>query len=413
MSPAGQPRAGRGRGMSGLDGMLLVARREMATRIRDRAFQVGLMVTLLILLGVIVLPKVLGGDNNRFSVGLLGTAGRLQPALGQSAAAAGVTLEISRPASRAEAEAQVRDGRLDAVLDGDREIVVKRDLDNRLAAVVQSAHQQVVGAQRLGSAGIDPARVAAALSVAPLAVDQLNGEDKASGRKQAVALFAVLFLYGQMFGYAMWVALGVVEEKASRVVELLLATLRPWQLLAGKVAGIGVLGLLQFLVLGMAGVTAGLATGALSVPGEALGTIAHVLVWFVLGYAFYACLAAAVAARVSRQEDLQSAIGPLQVLLMGSFFLAIYAAQQPLGRMAGMLSFVPPFSAMLMPLRVAAGGAGPAQVAAALLVMLLATAALVRLAGWIYAGAVLRTGSKVPLADALRSGRAHRVTTAA
>src|SRR5215470_15083322 len=98
--------------MSGLDGMLLVARREMATRIRDRAFQVGLLITLLILLGVIVLPKVLGGDNNRFTVGLLGTAERLQPALASSAAAAGVTLDISRPASRAEAEAQVRDGHL-------------------------------------------------------------------------------------------------------------------------------------------------------------------------------------------------------------------------------------------------------------------------------------------------------------
>jgi len=399
--------------MTGLDGVLLVARREAATRIRDRAFQVSALITVLILLAIIVLPKVLGGDSNRFTVGLLGTAGRLQPALVSSAAAAGVTLEISRPASRAAADQQVRDGHLDAVLDGDREIVVKRDLDNRLAPIVQSAYQRVVGAERLGSAGIDPARVDAALSVPPLAVDKLNGEDKASGRKQAVALFAVFFLYGQMFGYAMLVALGVVEEKASRVVELLLATLRPWQLLAGKVAGIGVLGLLQFLVLGVAGVTAALATGALSVPGEALGTIGHVLVWFIVGYAFYSCMAAAVAALVSRQEDLQSAIGPLQVLLMGSFIVAIYAAQQPLGRMTTVLSFVPPFSAMLMPLRVAAGGAGPAQVAVALLVMLVATAGLVRLAGWIYAGAVLRTGSKVRLADALRSGRAHRVTTAA
>src|SRR5262249_30648802 len=104
---------------------------------------------------------------------------------------------------------------------------------------------------------------------------------------------------------------------------------------------------------------------------------------------------------------------PLQILLMGSFFLAVYAAQQPLGQLAGTLSFVPPFSSMLMPLRVAAGGAGPGQVTVALLIMLLATAALVRLAGGAHAGAAPRTCSQVPPADALRAGRPHRISTAA
>jgi ABC-2 type transport system permease protein len=399
--------------VSGAAGALLVARREFSTRLRDRGFQIGMLITLAILLGIIVLPKVFGGNGDEFSIGLLGEASRLRPALEQTAATAGLTLRISPVSSLAAAEQAVQDGTLDAVLDGDRQIVVKDNLDNRLAAVVQSAHQQVVGAQRLGSAGIDPSKVAAALAVPPLGVDKLSGGDTSSGRKQQVAFFAVIFLYGQMFGYAMWVALGVVEEKASRVVELLLATLRPWQLLAGKVAGIGALGLLQFVVLGVSGLVAALATGALSVPGEAVGTIGHVLVWFVLGYAFYSCMAAAVAARVSRQEDLQSAIGPLQILLMGSFFLAIVAAQQPLGTLARTLSFVPPFSAMLMPLRVAAGGAGLGQVLLALAIMLAATGGLVRLAGWVYAGAVLRTGSKVSLADALRAGRAHKVSAAA
>jgi len=399
--------------MTNARGTLLVARREFSTRIRDRGFLIGAAITLVILLGIIVLPKVLGGNGDEFSVGLLGNATRMRPALQQAAGSAGVTLNFSTVTSRAEAEGAVRSGTLDAVLDDDRGVVVKDNLDNRLATVVQAAHQQVVGAERLAAAGIDPAKVSAALAVPPLSVDKLSGGSTASGRRQQVAFFAVIFLYGQMFGYAMWVALGVVEEKASRVVELLLATLRPWQLLAGKVAGIGVLGLLQFVVLGVAGLAAGLATGALSVPGEALGTIGHVLVWFVLGYAFYSCMAAAVAARVSRQEDLQSAIGPMQILLMGSFFLAIFAAQQPLGTLAETLSYVPPFSAMLMPLRVAAGGAGLGQILLALVVMLVATGGLVRLAGWVYADAVLRTGSKVSLADALRAGRAHKVSAAA
>jgi ABC-2 type transport system permease protein len=292
-------------------GVWLVARREITTRIRDRGFQIGMVITLVILLGIIVLPKVFGGNGNEFDVGLLGSANQLRPALEQQASNAGITLHLSAVEDRATADRQVKEGDVNAVVAGDQGIIVKDNLDNRLAALVQGAYQQQVSAQRLAAAGIDPAKVSRALSVSALPVSKLTGGDTASGRKQQVAFFAVVFLYGQMFGYAMWVALGVVEEKASRVVELLLATLRPWQLLAGKVAGIGVLGLLQFVLLGVAGLVAGTATGALSVPTEAIGTIGHVLVWFVLGYAFYSCMAAAVAARVSRQEDLQSAIGPM------------------------------------------------------------------------------------------------------
>ena len=105
----------------------------------------------------------------------------------------------------------------------------------------------------------------------------------------------MLLLYFQLIGYGVWVALGVVEEKSSRVVELLLATLRPWQLLAGKVIGIGLLGLAQLVLTGLVGIAAGLATGAIDVPSGILGVAGQVLVWFLLGFAFYACLYAALA----------------------------------------------------------------------------------------------------------------------
>lgn len=389
--------------------VLLVARREFGTRIRERGFQAGLVITLLILVGVIVLPKVFGGNDNDFTVGLQGSATRLQPVLAQTAKTSGITLHLSTVDSEQAGRQQVSDGTLTAVVVGDRQVIVKKTLDNRLTVLLQGAYQQVRSTERLAAAGINPVRVQQALAVPALPVQSLNSADQASGRKQAVAFFAVIFLYGQLFGYAMWVALGVVEEKSSRVIELLLSTLRPWQLLAGKVAGIGLLGLIQFVILGVAGLGAALATKTLSVPGEAIGTIGHVLVWFLFGYTFYACLAAGIAARVSRQEDLQNAIGPLQVLLIGSFFIAIFAGQHPNEQLASVLSFVPPFSAMVMPLRVAAGAASTGQVLLALLFMLVATLALVRFAAWVYAGAVLRIGAKVRLADALRSGREQQV----
>jgi ABC-2 type transport system permease protein len=208
------------------------------------------------------------------------------------------------------------------------------------------------------------------------------------------------------------VALGVVEEKSSRVVELLLATLRPWQLLAGKVIGIGLLGLGQLVLTGVVGIAAAVGTGAVDVPSGILGVAGQVLVWFLLGFAFYACLFAALASLVSRQEEVQNVTTPLSVLLLGSFFLAIAALSSPDSALVRVGSIVPPFSTMVMPIRWAAGEAPLWQLGLAVLLMVLAVVALIRFAGRVYAGAVLRSGPRVKLSDALAAGKEAGRTTA-
>lgn len=388
-----------------LTAVRLVARRELVVRIRERGFQVSAAITLLVVVGIIVIPRLLDRGPASYRVGVVGTATRLAPEIERSARASGVTVHVVTVASVAEATSQLTHGSLDAAVDGTRRILTKGTLDARLAAVLQGAHQQQVMVRGLVDAGVSASRIPALLAVPPLPVESLRDSGSGGGQRQLVATVAVFVLYGQMIGYAMWVALGVVEEKSSRVVELLLAALKPWQLLAGKVTGIGLLGLLQFTLVGV--VAAGLAVGmgVVAVPADAIGTIGHVLVWFVFGYVFYACLAAAIAARVSRQEDLQNAIGPMQILLMGSLFVALFAGQQPDSPVAAALSYVPPFSALLMPLRVAAGVTGIGSSVLAMAIMAVATAGLVRLAGWVYAGAVLRTGGRVRFREALRAGR--------
>ena len=102
-------------------------------------------------------------------------------------------------------------------------------------------------------------------------------------------------------------ARGVTEEKSSRVVELLLTTLSPRRLLAGKVLGVGLLGLAQLVVAGGAALAAGRLAGGAGLPSAAPETVALVLLWFVLGYVFYSVAFAAVGALVSRQEDLAGA----------------------------------------------------------------------------------------------------------
>ena len=117
----------------------------------------------------------------------------------------------------------------------------------------------------------------------------------------------MLVLFGQLLVYGIWVATGVVEEKTSRVIEVLLATVKPGHLLAGKIIGLGLLGFAQILVVTAVGLGAAAAAGAIELDGDVLTAALLALAWFVLGYAFYACAYACAGALVPRQEELQSA----------------------------------------------------------------------------------------------------------
>ena len=388
------------RGMVGL-----VMRREITTRVRERSFIISTVITLLIIAAVIIVPTLLSRGGDEVKVGLLGNPGPVEPALQQAATGQDVKLTVRRYADEAAARSAVQAGDVSAVFLGGDRVLVKEDLEGETEQVVQTAYRQAAAAQRLTAAGIDPAAAARALDVPPLAVTAIDPPNADSDARRTAAYFGVLLLYFQLFGYGLWVAFGVVEEKSSRVVELLLATVRPWQLLAGKVIGIGLLGLGQLVLTGVVGITAAIATGAVEVPSGILGVAGQVLVWFLLGFAFYACLFAALASLVSRQEELQNVTTPLSVLLLGSFFLAIAALDAPDSTLVRVASIVPPSSTMVMPIRWAAGDAPLWELGLAIALMLIAVVALVRLAGWIYAGAVLRSGPRVKLSDALAAGR--------
>ena len=168
-----------------------------------------------------------------------------------------------------------------------------------------------------------------ALSPPPLRVT--TEEPQEGEGRSGFAFFAVLLLYGQLIGIGYFVAAGVVEEKSSRVVEVLLATVKPVHLLAGKVIGLGILGLGQLLLLAIIGMGAATASGALEVDGDVLRAAVLALVWFVVGYAFYGAAFACAASLVSRQEDLQSVLTPLSLLLMVGFFSSFAVASDPDG----------------------------------------------------------------------------------
>ena len=401
----GAPAAGGRRGAAPRGMVALVVRREITTRIRERSFLISTAVTLLIIVAVIVLPAIFSRGDDDVTVGVVGPTATVEPALRAAAGADDAKVTVRALGDEAAARDAVDAGDVDAVFLGADRVLVKDDLDGTAEQIVQGAYRQVATAQRLQSAGLDPGAVGRALDVPPLAVTALDPPDPNSDQRRAAAYFGVLLLYFQLVGYGVWVALGVVEEKSSRVVELLLSTLRPWQLLAGKVIGIGVLALGQLVLTAAVGVGAAVASGVVDVPSGILGVAGQVILWFLLGFAFYACLFAALASLVSRQEEVQNATTPLTVLLLGSFFLALAGLNSPDSGFVHVASLVPPFSTMVMPIRWAAGDAPAWEVLLAIALMLVAVVLLIRLAGRIYAGAVLRSGPKVKLKDALAAGR--------
>ena len=380
----------------------LVAAREVSSRIRDKNFIVSSVVIIVLLLGLLAFQVVAGSGDSGSRLGIVGDDGRLGAAVQAQAEAVGVDVEVVDYTDEAAARAAVEDEEVDGVLldgAGPAPELLVTGRDATLEALVGGAVSGVAISDRLLEAGVD------LQSLPEVAVTPLGGSDD-DGQRVVVAVIGVVVLYGLLLLFAQFVAQGVVEEKSSRVVELLLATMRPWQLLAGKILGLGLLGLGQIVVIGVVGVTAALALDVVEVPGEVIGTVVTVVAWFVLGYAFYASVFAVAASLVSRQEDLGSVLTPASMLLIVGFVVSVQAAGDPGGTLATVTSFVPGMSPLVMPVRQAAGEAALWEVALAVVLMLLAIALAVRLGGRVYAGALLRTSGKTKIREALRAERA-------
>ena len=379
----------------------LVAVREISTRLRDKNFLIGLAVTVLLLVGIMVFQIAVSSGADEGRLGVVGDTARLGPAIQAQGEAVGVDVTVVELADEGEARAAVESEDVDGALlaSGPAPELFVLDGDPTMEAVVGAAVGEVAFAQQLAEAGVE-------LDAVPEVAVTSLADDGGSEEQVVVAVIGVVLLYGLLIMFGQFVAQGVVEEKASRVVELLLATMRPWQLLAGKIIGLGVLGLAQIVLIGVISVGGALAFDLVAVPGDLISTVVSVILWFVLGYAFYAAFFAVAASLVSRQEDLGTVLTPMMLLLVGGFFIGFQAAEDPGGTLAVVTSHVPGLSPLVMPVRQAAGEAAAWEVVLAVALMLLAIVVAVRIGGRVYAGALLRTSGKTKLREALRAGRA-------
>jgi ABC-2 type transport system permease protein len=386
---------------------LLVAWREVTERIWSRAFTFSTIGIVAVVVAGVVAPSLADGTA-QVRVGITGaTSPALPDALRSAARADDVRLELRRYRTRAAGESAVSAGDTGVLIVAARRLVWKSDPDARTAAVVGSALQRVLFTERAATVGLTAEQARALIAPASLPASRLEASDADREARQTIAFVSFIVLLVMVLAYGNSVAEGVAQEKGTRVMELLVCRVRPRDLLAGKVLGIGLVGLCQMLLALIAGAATIVALDTVDVPAAVPATLAAAVLWFALGYAFLSVAFAAAGALVSRVEDLSSVVTPLSWIVLICSFAAPVAADHPDAWYVHVASFFPVSAPFVMPVRTALGDVTVWESGLAAAIMIAAGYGLVRLGGAVYAGALLRTGERPRLRDLRDAARAR------
>ena len=384
----------------------LIARREFLTRVRSRFFLIGTVVVMVLLAGYIVLQAVvINRAVTTVKVGFVGSAQALAQPLKAAAETDKLIVEVHVAPDVSTGQEQVRSGSLDALVSGDPaapDVAVKDQLDSTVAATLDGLVKEAALNRALSASGVDPAAIESTIAAAGIHLVTLDPNAALRAERDVVGVFVAALLYIALQVYGQVVASGVVEEKANRIIEILLSTVRPRQLLFGKVVGIGLMGFAQLVLISAVALVAIAKTHAINLPNVGVTAVAGGLLWFVLGFVLYALLYAAAGSLVSRQEDLAAVTAPITMLILGSYLAFFWVVSNPDNPIGVGLSLLPPFAPTLMPARIAIGDAQAWQVVVAVVLMLGAIAGMNALAARIYSNSVLRVGSRVKLMEAWR-----------
>jgi ABC-2 type transport system permease protein len=237
------------------------------------------------------------------------------------------------------------------------------------------------------------------------AVDAVDPQTDNDGARFLFAnIGAVLVLVG-IFSFGFTVLTGVVEEKQSRVVEVVLSTVRAKDLLIGKVLGIGILGLGQLALFMGAALAAAAVTDRFVLPEATPTAIVLLAVWFMLGYILYSTALGSLGALASRMEEASNASTPVTVVAMVSYFVAILAVtNDPTGIVAQVATYLPPSAPFVVPLRAAFDAIGPIEILLSIAITVATIWGLFSIGARVYAGAVLQSAGRMKIRDAWRSG---------
>jgi ABC-2 type transport system permease protein len=413
--------------------------REFRLRVNTRVFQIVTLILALIGLGLVLMPvglSALGLDEpsavevyaavpeaEEGAAALVGTLNGME----QSGAEAETTTDPDA------ARAAVEDGDLDGLVTVNRaqddeltfDLYTAQGGTSGLVLSVTAASNQVAIADRLVRAGVDPTQVGeifapTAFEVTPVDPNAVDPE-AAFGPRYILATAIVILVFMAIITYGQWVATSVAEEKASRVMELLITAANPRQLLLGKVMGAGGAGLVQYVVV-LAAAMGGLllqgtvsrlvlgesAGDALELEGLNLGLLLVVGLFFLGGFALYATLYAALGSTANRQEEVQNLTGPMIIIGVAGYLIAFTALNVPDADWVRILSFVPFFSPYLIPVRMVMGQIAPWEIGLAFLLLIVGAGIALWVAARIYSAGVLLYGQKAGLRNIWRAVRVNR-----
>jgi ABC-2 type transport system permease protein len=349
----------------------------------------------------IVIPAERSTSATVEKVAVVGSlAGDVRAAVVATGPSVGATVHVVNEADEASAQRALRGGSVDVVVVDSARLIVDKAIapdDSSTDAQFVRAVANIVSTANAFAAAHLSAEQAQGLAHPPsVPVTSLQASSK--GAVHGTSIIGVIVLFILLQQYSAWTLMGVAEEKSSRVVEVLLATVRPVQLLTGKVLGIGLVAFAQAAaILGFALILAK-AVGSDILHGTAPLELVSSLVWLVLGYAFYCWAYAAAGSLAERQDQLQSLSFPLSLpIILGYVTSLIAATTGNASPFFDVLAYLPPTAPFAMPVLVGLGLAKWWEFAIAVILSLGGTYFMAKVATGIYRRAILRTGARVRL----------------
>ena len=408
--------------MPGSSKMWAIVRREFLQRVRSRWFIIGTLIVPALMIAIVGVPILLVGDEEEsvdLRIGLIDESGELAPDLIEELVGNGVSARQIEALPDMPAESvgvAFRALNVDAVLELPRGALDSADLVVRstrsLSRSERAALEEAIGSDVLrtrlrgmGIEGVSPEELLASpgVNVLELGADVNGG---ASDAAQAVGIIFAMLLYTLLIIYGQMVTRSVLEEKTSDIVEIMASSVRPWELMAGKIVGVGAVGLAQFSIwaamgalvaaYGIAAAAPMLAQSGIDLAGFTIppGLLLLALVFFVLGYLLYAGLFASGGAMLSNEQDVQQVMMPIVILIIIPVMVLTPAIESPNAAWVVGMSLVPFFSPVLMLARTSVTQVPGWQLAAAFLLLAAAIVAVTWAAGRIYRVGILMKGKR-------------------
>ncbi len=438
-----------------------VIRREYLERVRTKAFWISTLLVPIFLGAVMIIPAWLAArGGGTFTVGVLDLTGRFTDqirteldelvsssspaaagALGESGLVTGeqadtvaemvdepllslelVPLAISGDpeTARERAKSSVQQGKYDGLLvlpaslpdDGQAEYVSPNVSTFQMLSILERSVNNVMVADRLAAAGLDPAEVGKLTRRVDLKTLKLGAKGQEThdqGQGFLISYVFMMIIYMTVLMYGIYVMRGVLEEKSSHIVEVIISTVKPFELMLGKILGIGAVGLTQFLLWSLLmiaitapGAAAAVGMGGLELPAIPAIQIVFFVVYFALGFLLYGTLYAGIGAAFDTEQEAQNFQGVITMFLVVPLVLMMYILNQPDAPLSVALSLFPFFTPMLMFLRMTLTQVPAIELAASVVLMSAAIVASAWIVGKVYRVGILMHGSKPKLKDLWR-----------